>query len=688
MLKPVKMKQIIVTILSQDVDTVIKFFGRNGRMQFSQSAAIPRETGGEGRPQPAKTSEERPPYLVALERLRKAANFLGVEAPSEPFAASEPPSDADIRLSEAVAGEVEKLENDAYETGLKKERLENTTAALSGFSGVDSPLSSLKDLSFLNLRVGRVEPLKQDALKQALGNRVIIIPLGEDNGEILALSSKKGRFVLDSELAKQDFLPSALPEGITGTPNDTLRELHTELLETVARLDRIEAEKKNFALKHGDSIRALYASCLTAKIMEEAKSRFAATNAAFQIKGWVKASETKTLAEELSQLTGGRTAIRAYDPHEVSDVAAGGEKIPVALKHGAFAKTFQSLVLSYGAPLYGTVDPTPFTAFFFSLFFAIMFGDAGQGVVLFLLGLMFATKRGKAKFPGMKAYAGPLKIIGPLSMVTGLLYGSVFANETLLEKPTAAVTGFLATTDFGRMLGIVETGRMLNLMPEKDNIGKIFMFFGFTVAIGVIVNSIGFILFVLNNLAMRRYDKALFSRYGIAGICFFWYAVSIGIRALIQKSAFVFGATDAAGLIIPVFFIVTGPFIWNIITANRPLFPEGIFPFFMEGVVDILETLSGNISNTVSFLRVGAFALSHAVLSFIIFTMADKVGHAMLGGLWQTVVFIFGNAIIIFLEAMIVAIQVVRLQYYEFFSKFFTETGTEFKPFRFSKAQE
>jgi V/A-type H+-transporting ATPase subunit I len=688
MLKPVKMKQIVVTLLSQDVDTVIKFFGRNGRMQFSQSAAIPGETGGERRPQPVKNDEERPAYLVALERLRKAADFLGVEVPAEPFAASEPPSDADIRLSGTVTDEVEKLENDAYEAGLKQERIENATAALSMFSGVDSPISRLKDLSFLNLRVGKIEPQKQDALKQVLGNRAVIIPLGKDNGEILALSSKKGRFALDSELAKQDFLPSPLPEGITGTPDDSLRELQAELRETVVQLDRIEAEKKNFAMKHGDSIRGLYASCLMAKIMADVKSRFAATNVAFQIKGWVEASEVKTLASELFQLTDGRAAIRAFDPYEVSDVTTGGEKIPVALKHGAFAKTFQPLVLSYGAPLYGTVDPTPFTAFFFSLFFAIMFGDVGQGAVLFLFGVLFASNWGKIKFPGMKAYAGPLKIIGPLSMVTGLLYGSVFANETLLEKPTAAVTGFLAATGLGRTFGIVETERILTLMPEKDNIGKIFMFFGFTVAIGVILNSIGFILFVLNNLAMRRYEKAFFSRYGIAGICFFWYAVSIGVRALIQKNAFIFGAADAAGLIIPVFFIVTGPLIWSIITVKRPLFPEGIFTFFMEGVVDILETLSGSISNTVSFLRVGAFALSHAVLSFIIFTMADKVGHAMLGGLWQTVIFLFGNAIIIFLEAMIVAIQVVRLQYYEFFSKFFTETGTEFKPFRFSKAQD
>jgi len=105
----------------------------------------------------------------------------------------------------------------------------------------------------------------------------------------------------------------------------------------------------------------------------------------------------------------------------------------------------------------------------------------------------------------------------------------------------------------------------------------------------------------------------------------------------------------------------------------------------MEGFVEILEAVSTYVSNTVSFLRVGAFALSHAVLSFIVFRFAEDVSGVTAGTLFSILIFIFGNLIIIFLEGMIVAIQVVRLQYYEFFSKFFTETGVEFNPFRFRK---
>jgi V/A-type H+-transporting ATPase subunit I len=101
----------------------------------------------------------------------------------------------------------------------------------------------------------------------------------------------------------------------------------------------------------------------------------------------------------------------------------------------------------------------------------------------------------------------------------------------------------------------------------------------------------------------------------------------------------------------------------------------------------MLETVSGYVSNTVSFLRVGAFALSHAVLSYIVFRFTEELAHSggIAGSASAVVVFIFGNLVIIVLEGMIVAIQVIRLQYYEFFSKFFTDTGVEFSPFRFRK---
>jgi V/A-type H+-transporting ATPase subunit I len=108
---------------------------------------------------------------------------------------------------------------------------------------------------------------------------------------------------------------------------------------------------------------------------------------------------------------------------------------------------------------------------------------------------------------------------------------------------------------------------------------------------------------------------------------------------------------------------------------------DGLFAFIMEGIVEILESAIYYVSNSVSFLRVAAFALAHTVLSTIVFLLADMVGSAPGGLLFRVLVILVGNGIVIVLEGLIVTIQVVRLQYYEFFSKFFNEAGEEFTPF-------
>ena len=109
----------------------------------------------------------------------------------------------------------------------------------------------------------------------------------------------------------------------------------------------------------------------------------------------------------------------------------------------------------------------------------------------------------------------------------------------------------------------------------------------------------------------------------------------------------------------------------------------------VRGLVSVIESVSYFLSTSLSVLRVGAFALSHAVLSFIVFTMGDMVRQRSAAGIvWQLLLVLVGNAVILFLEGLIVAIQIVRLQYYEFLSKFLTETGIPFDPFRFRFSKE
>jgi V/A-type H+-transporting ATPase subunit I len=703
MIRPAKMKKVRIAVLDKDVDTVLKYLGRQGIMQFSTAAPESAESAASGEPaaDKANTAEDAAKAYLrhiesALSKLKENAAFLGTALPEEPSGETELPGEQEERALLGIHDAACALERDVYNTQLEKAALEEQLAAYAGTPAAPAALAELPRNSFLNVRLGRLSGAAQDKLHDTLGERAVILPLG-DNGEVLVAASRTGRFAMDSGLSQAGFVPfppeaaaeTADAAPVDGTPTDAApadarqAALCAAIADAASRLDGLRAEREHLARLYEQPIKAIYASLLMAESVARLKQRLSQTKNTFELRGWVEARRIPALLRALDEKTGGRVSAISYESWEVPEVRSGVEKVPVALRHGRFAGSFQPLVLSYGAPAYGTIDPTPFTTVLFALLFAVMFGDVGQGAVLLLAGLLASSAkiRPLAKY---RRFGGPLKIAGACSIGTGFLYGGVFSIETLLESPTHAASAFLARTAAGRAHGIHETERLLNLMPDAGNLEKIFYFFGFTLGIGVFVNSLGIVLNIINSVTQRRWERAFFSKHGAAGLAFFWYALFIAVRALAQKGLFRFTAYDALGLAVPIFAIVCGPFIWRLAARKNP-FEEGFFAFVMEGIVEILETVSGYVSNTVSFLRVGAFALSHAVLSFIIFTMAEKVSGVTLGGAWSLLIVIFGNALIIVLEGMIVAIQVIRLQYYEFFGKFFTETGTEFAPFKFSR---
>ena len=675
MIRPRKMKQIEMTVLERDVDRTIEFLGNRGIMQFSEKdissiEEYPSEED-EDDVDEARINAERTSAHTRenLEKLKTAAAYLEIELPTEPEKTAGLPAEGEEELCEQIVDTVNAVSRDEHEKSLERQKLEATLTESRAFANFNAPFKELDQLSYLTLRVGRLDPQSREEMQETLTDRVVIVPL--DDERVLAAASRRGRFALDSELKKRSFRPIAIPEGYKGIPEELLASLENRMKQTERELQDIAEQKVRLHNEYEKPLKALTSSYLIATQVEKLKARLISTKSVYMLSGWVPADAITDLVDGLSKLTDGRVAVRVFAPDEVKSIRDGTEKVPVSLKHGRFVEGFEPMVFSYGAPLYGTIDPTPFVAVFFTLFFGIMFGDVGQGFVLFLLGLLIVKK--KLKILSMN-YARPLIFVGIASMIMGVLYGSVFANETLLEKPIEIITGAITGHP---------VSHIIHLMPDRNNLSKLFAFFGFSIGIGVILNSMGLILNIVNQCLLKNYEKAFFSKTGLAGLLFFWYAIFIAIRIILGGH---FVTLDFLGLSIPVFCIFFGPVIWNIISGKRPIVKEGLFAFIIEGVVEILETVSSYISSTVSFLRVGAFALSHTVLSFIIFSLAELVEEgSAFGPLFSLAIVIFGNLVIILLEGMIVAIQVVRLQYYEFFSKFFTETGVAFAPFRFRR---
>jgi V/A-type H+-transporting ATPase subunit I len=659
MLRPRKMRFVELTVLKNDMDAALEYLGKKAAIQF---------------PETGKKNETPVTQRIRdlIDRLCNAAEFLVVDTGAQADEDVCVPGKEDETLTEKLCSSVENIKNRQTTAEQEKNKIRETINEAKAFSKMDVPFSELEQLSYLTLRLGRIDPKGFTELRDTLGNRAVIIPL-ESGNRVLAASSRKGRFTLDSSLKKVSFEPISVPEDYKGIPSEMLGGLEEQLELLNAELEKINTEKEALRENVSADIKRLISSWRMALTIEEIKARFTATESIYHFSGWIPADIAREIAGGLLQITGGKAAIRSFLPEEVPSVVNGSEKVPVSMKHGAFVKGFEGVVFSYGAPLYGTIDPTPLVAFFFTIMFGIMFGDVGQGFLLFLSGILISkTPSLYAKFP---KFSTPLIAIGVSSMVMGFLEGSFFTNEEIFIVPTRMLTGAITGKPVDRIL------QLLPLAEFGGSLSKLLYFFGFTICIGVILNSAGLLINIANRCILKKYEAAFFSKTGLSGLVFFWYAISIALRVVFGGSFFLI---DFAVLLIPVMCIFFGPVIWRIIAGERPVLQHGLMVFIMEGFVEILETVSSYISNTVSFLRVGAFALSHAVLSFIVFNFYERLAnYGITGSLSGLLIMIVGNAIIIVLEGMIVAIQVVRLQYYEFFNKFFIETGVEFAPFRF-----
>lgn len=659
MARTVEMRLVELMSLKQDVANVIEHLGKKGVFQFQQT----KNSSSNSNTANQKYENIDKKFFDELDSSRV---FLKLDDLNEDEILENRACDADRDEAGKLLANVSSLKERYEQITENNKKISDAYREASAFSNLQVSFDQLEHLSFLSMRIGKLPATNIGQLKEALGSSVIIVPLGENSSSILAATSKKGRFAMDTELKKAGFVELNVPKDFKGVPENALEGLRLSLEQNNKQIDDINEEIKNFADTHKDLLFKLLKKFSIASQITDVQNSLESTSLVYRLTGWIPASESQQFMKEIDELTEGRTAIREYLPSEVSSVINGQEKVPVKLKHGPLIKSFERMIFSYGSPLYRSIDPTPFVAVFFTILFGIMFGDCGQGLVFLIIGILMALK--VIKVGGWNKFAPVFMSIGVSSSIMGLITGEFFATEKLLEPFALWVTGLFGTPH----------APIVKMMPSSDpnSIKVIFGIFGVTIALGFVINSIGLVVNLINKIRQKKWGSAFFGKTGLAGLLFFWYVVFFGIRlGFFSGSPMMF---DWIFIGITLFFASFGEPFERLLDGERPVLENGFGSMVIGGVVELIEVISTYLSSSISFVRVGAFALAHAVLGFIIHLMANMVGPV--GGI---LVYIVGNAIVIVLEGMIVAIQVIRLQYYEFFSKFFGETGTEFKPFKF-----
>ena len=429
-----------------------------------------------------------------------------------------------------------------------------------------------------------------------------------------------------------------LPDDLSGTPEQALANLQIRLTEQKAACEKLEKEQKQIYETESDLIGRMYRFAKYESEVWKLRSQCIITQDKFSLMGYVPASDKETFKKQIDKVPDLSVTYEA--PWQDSRM-----KPPVRLKNGWFSKPFSLFVEMYGLPDYNGFNPTTLLAITYTILFGVMFGDLGQGLVMALLGVYLDKKKHFSLGPIMAR-------IGVSSAIFGTLYGSVFGYEEWLDPVYES-------------LGI--TFLPLKAMESSNTI-----IFG-AIGIGVSIILLSMLINIGIRLKQRNFEEAVFGCNGIAGLLFFSGLVML-ILSILGYPLLPNAAVTAILIITLLLMFFREPLgHWM---AHKPYKMPAIGEFLASNFFECFEFLIGYTSNTMSFIRVGGFVFSHIGLMGVVMMLAD-----MIGGDHQSIVtVIIGNLFVMGFEGLIVGIQVLRLEFYEVFSRCYDGAGRAFTP--------
>lgn len=436
---------------------------------------------------------------------------------------------------------------------------------------------------------------------------------------------------------------------ISGTPETELEIIKGLIADTNAELENINRKIESFWKTQKDQCLRFYTKLEEMNTYFTIKNYVSKYNESFILVGWIPQEEEENFAHQLSDVYGIEFSIERADNEEKHSP-------PVKLKNNRFSRPFESFVEMYGLPSYNEIDPTVIVSVLYTLLFGIMFGDFGQGIVLSVVGaVMWRLK---------KMMLGRILIrCGFAASVFGLIYGAVFGLEHVLD-PMYKVLFNLDE----KPVDVLEPKTVMTIIILAVILGA-----------GIIILSM--ILNIYSSLRRRNYENALFGQNGVAGLIFYGSLVAAGgtmaLGVNVVSLPYVLGL-----MILPAVLIFFKEPLGKLLSRAPDWKPKKWGEYMVQNGFELFEIMLSYVTNTMSFLRVGAYVLVHAGMMMVVFTIAQIMPGGVVG---YTLMAVFGNVFVIALEGLLVGIQVLRLNFYELFSRFFEGQGRPFVPIRVSE---
>jgi V/A-type H+/Na+-transporting ATPase subunit I len=624
MLRPCPMKNVRLLVLTEDLPQASLALAQTE--SFHPDTRPPTESQLAGLP----GRDYRDAYNQARSRLDKIAKLMEVpQAPEIP--AVRVVEFAELSQLNDWLGQIwekaSRYEEDLRRLDDQDRFVREQEAALANFQHLNIDLGMLRSKTrFLDFYVGIVprENLRQLEGAVALADHLLHLYMqrGENAHVVIVGPTGTKEAQLSAVLNAAGFQPIPIPESLDQKPEQIRDALEAQRKDIRAQretaLQRLSDWSQGFRERLVEARRTLI---LAEPLVTLDPSLRSAGHLAY-LAGWVPARDVEGLTARLRASLALPFEIQSRDPRPDER-----KLVPTVPVRSRLLQPFALLVKQYGIPEYGEVDPTPLFAVTFLLMFGSMFGDVGQGAVIAALAWYFRAKLGRFWLFGVMA--------GSSSVAFGFLYGSIFGYEHVLPA--------------------------LWMSPIHDPILMLKIALGY----GVVFLVVACLLAIYNRAVIGNWWGAVFGHHGLVNLVFYlslvWGGLNLGTQGTFGNAPAALVATALAAL---------AWYNWRHLDAPVG---EKVLVVFIE----TLETVIGYVSNTLSFLRVAAFSLNHVALSIAVFTLAN-----MMGAFGHVVTVILGNVFVLVLEGGIVMIQVMRLQYYEGFSRYFSGEGHEFAPLK------